>query len=55
MNDGRNVSTVVTVGGGGIEWYDAGFTTASQAFAVLRLSRMYLSRDAGASWHPVTF
>ncbi len=55
VDDGRHFSTVLTVGGGGIEWYDAGFTTASQAFAVLRLSRMYLSHDAGASWHRVSF
>lgn len=35
---------------GGIPWTDAGFTTPTQAVAVLQGRAVYLSTDAGAAW-----
>lgn len=40
---------------GGIPWADIGFTTASQAVAVLQGTAMYLSHDSGASFSAVHF
>ena len=55
-DDGGSFSIVVrTDAGGGTDWTDAGFTTSSQAFAVLPGQFMYLSTDVGASWQKVTF
>jgi hypothetical protein len=49
----------VTLGDGGLGWYDFGFTTARQAVAVEGLpslgSHLWLTRNAGRTWHTVSF
>jgi hypothetical protein len=54
-NDGTSLSTVLTLSSGGQVWGDAGYTTASQAFAVLGGTGCYLSRDAGSTWTKIIF
>ena len=55
-NDGGSyVNARVSVPSGGYAWADLGFTTSSQAVAVLPGRTMYLSHDAGASFAPVSF
>jgi O-methyltransferase involved in polyketide biosynthesis len=54
-NDGATLPIAFDAGGGGTVWSDAGFTTATQALAVLEGTAMYLSRDAGATWAKVAF
>jgi photosystem II stability/assembly factor-like uncharacterized protein len=54
-NDGASLPIVFDAGGGGTAWSDAGFTTSTQALAVLVNTAMYLSRDSGATWAKVAF
>jgi photosystem II stability/assembly factor-like uncharacterized protein len=59
---GHTWTTVVQKGDGGVGFYDVGFTTATQGVAVYghpgdttTPSQLLITRDAGASWAPVTF
>jgi thiazole synthase ThiGH ThiG subunit len=54
-NDGTTLPVVFDAGGGGTVWSDAGFTTSTQALAVLLNTAMYLSRDSAATWVKVVF
>jgi photosystem II stability/assembly factor-like uncharacterized protein len=54
-DDGATLGKVKTVTAGGLPWADLGFTTPSQAVAVLAQTGMYLSRDAGKTWTQVRF
>jgi photosystem II stability/assembly factor-like uncharacterized protein len=54
-NDGTTLPIVFDAGGGGTVWSDAGFTTSTQAVAVLQNTAMYLSRDSAATWVKVVF
>lgn len=55
-DDGASLTNAsIKTATGGIVWTDLGFTTASQAIAVLGGTALYLSRDAGSSWSPVRF
>jgi hypothetical protein len=38
-----------------VGWSDMGFTTTTQAIAVLRNHVFYISHDAGATWTRVRF
>ena len=54
-DDGATMSKVKTVDAGGLPWADLGFTTSTQAVAVLVHRAMYLSHDAGKTWTQVRF
>jgi photosystem II stability/assembly factor-like uncharacterized protein len=54
-DDGATLGTVNAVPAGGLPWADLGFTTPTQAVAVVAKYGMYLSRDAGRTWTPVRF
>ncbi len=54
-DDGQTLPVVLDVASGGTVWGDAGFTTSTQAFAVLDRAGCYLSRNSGATWTKVTF
>ena len=56
---GRHWRTNLFLGDGGKGWSDFGFTTATQGVAIegrpANGSHLYLTRNAGASWHKVRF
>jgi hypothetical protein len=59
---GHTWGTPLTEGDGGVGYYDVGFTTATQGVAVYGnpavggfASTLLMTRDAGATWNPVTF
>ncbi len=56
---GRHWRTNLFLGDGGKGWSDFGFTTATQGVAIegrpFNGSHLYLTRNAGASWHKVRF
>ncbi len=58
-NGGRTWRDALTLDDGGKGWSDFGFTTARQGLAVEGVpsigSRLYLTWNAGRSWHPVQF
>jgi photosystem II stability/assembly factor-like uncharacterized protein len=55
INDGATfTNTAVKTAPGGIGWHDLGFTTSTQAVAVLDGSALYLNHDAGRSFQPVS-
>jgi photosystem II stability/assembly factor-like uncharacterized protein len=58
-NGGRTWRSALTLDDGGKGWSDFGFTTARQGLAVEGTpsmgSRLYLTWNAGRSWHPVQF
>ncbi len=55
-DDGRTIrNDHVRTPTGGIPWTDVGFTTPSQALAVLADSGLYLSHDAGKTFSRVRF
>ena len=58
-NGGRTWRIALTLGDGGKGWSDFGFTTASQGLAVEGYpsigSTLYLTWDAGRTWHHVLF
>jgi hypothetical protein len=60
---GTTWSTALRIDDGGLGWSDFGFTTPTQGAAieghpgnpVNETSTMYMTRDAGQSWHQITF
>lgn len=54
-NDGVSFAAVLTLPSGGQVWGDAGYTTATQGFAVLGGVGCYLSRNSGATWTKIVF
>jgi hypothetical protein len=56
---GRTWGTALTIDDGGAGWSDFGFTTPVQGVAIegnLRFgSHMYMTWDAGQTWHQITF
>jgi photosystem II stability/assembly factor-like uncharacterized protein len=54
-NDGASFTTPLTVNGASAGWSDMGFTTTTQAIAVLRNQAFYISHDAGVTWTRVRF
>jgi len=59
---GHTWGTPLTQGDGGVGYYDVGFTTATQGVAVYgnpavgnAATSLLITRDAGATWNPVTF
>jgi photosystem II stability/assembly factor-like uncharacterized protein len=54
-NDGASFTTALTVNGASTGWSDVGFTTSTQAIAVLPGRAFYLSRDAGRTWTRMPF
>lgn len=61
--DGGNTwTTALYLRDGGLGWSDFGFTTATQGVAIEHptnpaagTSTMYMTWDAGQTWHPITF
>lgn len=54
-NERQSLPTVLDVNSGGTAWTDAGFTTGTQALAVLGGKALYLSHNGGASWSKASF
>jgi photosystem II stability/assembly factor-like uncharacterized protein len=56
---GRTWSSALRIDDGGLGWSDFGFTTPTQGAAIEGNSRfgcrMYMTRDAGQTWHQITF
>jgi photosystem II stability/assembly factor-like uncharacterized protein len=56
---GRTWSTALSINDGGLGWSDFGFTTPTQGAAIegnVRFgSHMYMTWDAGQTWHQITF
>jgi hypothetical protein len=56
---GRTWNTALTIDDGGLGWSDFGFTTPVQGVAIEGNARygshMYMTWDAGQTWHPITF
>ncbi|MGH3300727.1 MAG: hypothetical protein ACRDOK_03410 [Streptosporangiaceae bacterium] len=56
---GHTWGTALTINDGGAGWSDFGFTTAAQGVAIagnsMIGSHMYMTWDAGQTWHRVTF
>jgi photosystem II stability/assembly factor-like uncharacterized protein len=55
----RTWSSALRIDDGGLGWSDFGFTTPTHGVAIegnLRFGcRMYMTRDAGQTWHQITF
>jgi photosystem II stability/assembly factor-like uncharacterized protein len=58
-NGGRTWSETLRLSDGGLGWSDFGFTTPGQGVAIegnpVQGSRMYMTRDAGRTWHKIRF
>jgi photosystem II stability/assembly factor-like uncharacterized protein len=56
---GRTWSTALNINDGGLGWSDFGFTTPAQGAAIYGDSsigsHMYMTWDAGQTWHQITF
>jgi photosystem II stability/assembly factor-like uncharacterized protein len=54
-NDGASFITALTVNGATAGWSDVGFTTSTQAIAVLPGQAFYISQNAGRTWTRMPF